>query len=57
MLVWTFIPCLTAAASTYGLNEEPTCSRFWSAMFHSQAIFAQKLVLMTWPVPLYLFPM
>src|SRR5579875_45331 len=27
MLVWTFMPWLTAVASTYGLNDDPTCSR------------------------------
>ena len=27
MLVWTFMPSETAVASTYGLNEDPTCSR------------------------------
>ena len=26
-LVLTFIPSATAAESTYGLNDEPTCSR------------------------------
>ena len=27
MLVLTFMPSFTAVASTYGLNDEPTCSR------------------------------
>ena len=27
MLVWTFMPWETAVARTYGLNEDPTCSR------------------------------
>ena len=31
-LVWTFMPCFTAVASTYGLNEEPTWLRDWSAL-------------------------
>jgi hypothetical protein len=26
------MPCFTAVASTYGLNEEPTWLRDWSAM-------------------------
>ena len=57
MLVCTFIPALTAAARTYGLNEDPTCSRFCAAMFHSQAIFAQSFLVMTLPFPLYFAPM
>ena len=40
----------------YGLNEEPTCSRFWLAMFHWQSIFAHSRALMAGPVPLYLDP-
>ena len=56
VLVCTFMPSLTAAARTYGLNEEPTCSRLYTAMFYSQLIFLQSFVLMTWPVPLYFAP-
>ena len=51
------MPALTAADRTYGLNEEPTCSRFYTAMFHSQWIFAQSFAVMTLPVPLYFAPM
>ena len=55
-VVCTFMPCLTASARMYGLNEEPTCSRFWLAMFHWQSIFVHSRALMTCPVPLYLDP-
>jgi hypothetical protein len=41
VLVSTFMPCLTAADRMYGLNEEPTCSRLYTAMFTWQAIFLQ----------------
>ncbi len=27
MLFWTSMPCDTAVDSTYGLNDDPTCSR------------------------------
>src|SRR5580658_2242594 len=56
VLVWTFMFCLTASDRMYGLNEEPTCSRFWVAMFHWQSIFKHSVPLMICPVPLYLDP-
>ena len=57
VLVCTFMPALTAAARTYGLNEDPTCSRFCTAIFHSHLTFAQSLLVMILPVPLYFAPM
>ena len=42
-LVLAFMPCLTAVASTYGLNEEPTCSRAFSAMSNWQSTRSQAL--------------
>ena len=43
VLVFTLMPCCRASASTYGLNDEPTCSRFCSAMFNWQKIFLHFL--------------
>ena len=56
MLVCTFMPALTAADRTYGLNEDPTCSRVYTAMLLSHLIFTQSLLVMTLPVPLYFAP-
>src|ERR1039457_6328866 len=36
VLVWTSMPCDRARASTYGLNEDPTCSLFCSAISNWQ---------------------
>ena len=41
MLFCTSMPSDTAVDSTYGLNEEPTCSRFCVAMLSWQKIRAQ----------------
>src|SRR5208282_1591473 len=49
VLSCTSMPSATAVASTYGLNEEPTCSRFWVAMFHWQLILAQFFALKLGP--------
>src|SRR5215472_10004913 len=38
MLFDTFMPSCTAVDSTYGLNDDPTCSRFCRAMSHVQLI-------------------
>src|SRR5271154_6491565 len=58
ILVCTFIPCLTAVARMYGLNEEPTCSRFCVAMFHWQSIRVRlhSRAVRTGPVPLAFEP-
>ena len=45
MLVCTFMPSLTAAASTYGLNEEPTWFLLSVAMLYWQSILAQLAAL------------
>src|SRR5258708_35221546 len=37
VLVFTFMPSLTAWDSTYGLNEEPTCSRAYTAVLTWQS--------------------
>src|SRR5207237_8871216 len=56
VLVCTFMPALTAAARTYGVNEDPTCFPFCVALSHSHLIFAQSFAVMTLPVPLYFHP-
>src|SRR5258708_8553252 len=42
MLFDTFIHSDTAVASTYGLNDDPTCSPFCVALLSWQKIFAQR---------------
>src|ERR1039457_6713016 len=44
VLVCTFMPCDRARASTYGLNEDPTCSLFCRAMSYWHLIWLQMLV-------------
>src|SRR5580700_9041353 len=45
MLFCTSMPSDTAVERTYGLNEEPTCSRFSVAMLSWQKILAQFFAL------------
>ncbi len=44
VLVFTFMPWITASDSTYGLNEDPTCSRAYTALFSWQSNLAHWAV-------------
>jgi hypothetical protein len=56
VLVWTFMPSLTAVARMYGLNEEPTCSRLTVAMSYWHCIGWHCFAVIVFPVPLYFHP-
>src|ERR1700722_515340 len=53
MLFWTSMPCDTAVDSTYGLNDDPTCSRVPVAVLFWQSARLQFAAAMFWPRPGY----